>query len=776
MGWAIGIDFGTSRSAGAVGTLDAARAASGTFADVLVNPLEIEGNRWIASAVLRSPDGPLVVGAAADNLAGVHPERLERTPKRSLGTPTPLLLGGEPVDPRDAAAAVLRMIVAEGRLRAGGTAPDSCVLTHPVRWADVRRQALREAAERAGLGEVTLVDEPVAAAIHYAAEHVAVGAHVGVYDLGGGTFDTAVLQRTPDGFDVIGVPGGDEHIGGEDFDHRLFRFFGDCLAETSPDVWEQMLTSDERSWKRAALDLLVQARKAKEALSSYTSTQVFVPVADRDILVNRSQFEAMILDDIERTVDLMEDTVIDAGLRIDDLAAVFLVGGSSRMPLVATLVGERFGSRVVTRDEPKGVVALGAARLAGQLLAPRRSGGAAAASPGPSPVASPDASGTLAGGTAPAPVVIPPLAPTTPLPAPGALPAPQLLATPPTPAAATSGAPAEVAVETTPAPVTILWRMPLDRVPGQLAAAGDELVFGSPDGVVRCVDVRTGTLRWQVALGAPVFAAPRIADDLVVIGAFDGRVVAVDRRDGRLRWQLGTGSPVAATPAVTGPMVLVGNDGGHLLGIDRSRGSVQWDLPVGAAVRADLASAGPNVAVTTISGQVYLVDASSGTCRWGYRLAGEPSGSPAIIGDRVIVPGRDGVVYGLRLPDGAALYGVRCTGPCATGVAMAGGSFGVVDEGGVVRIHRADTGQVITTVSLPGAAAAGLTLVPPDRAGLAVVEAGAGDLVVVDLDQRRVKCSVPTGEGNRCSPVVSGRVAMVATTFGQLYGIELPPV
>ncbi len=775
MGWAIGIDFGTSRSAGAVGTVDAARATSGSFADVVVNPLEIEGNRWIASAVLRSPDGPLVVGAAADNLAGVHPDRLERTPKRSLGTPTPLLLGGEPVDPRDAAAAVLRMIVAEGRLRAGGAPPDSCVLTHPVRWADVRRQALREAAERAGLGDVTLVDEPVAAAIHYAAEHVAVGAHVGVYDLGGGTFDTAVLARTPDGFDVVGVPGGDEHIGGEDFDHRLFRYFGDCIAESSPDVWEQMLTSDERSWKRAALDLLVQARRAKEALSSYTSTQVFVPVADRDIVVNRSQFEAMILEDIERTVDLMEDTVVDAGLRIDDLAAVFLVGGSSRMPLVATLVGERFGSRVVTRDEPKGVVALGAARLAGQLLLPRRPAGEHPSGTTPSPAAGVATAPTPTPG--PAPVVVPPLTPAASLPAPAALPAPQPLATPPSPAAAAGGPPfdAAVAVDVAPAPVTILWRMPLDRVPGQLATAGDELVFGSPDGVVRCVDVRSGSLKWQVALGVPVFAAPRIADDVVVVGAFDGRVVAVDRRDGRLRWQLGTGSPIAATPAVTGPMVLVGNDGGHLLGIDRSRGSVQWDLPVGAAVRADLASAGPHVAVTTISGQVYLVDAASGTCRWGYRLAGEPAGAPAIIGDRLIVPGRDGVVYGLRLTDGAALYGVRCSGPCATGVAAAGGAFGVVDEGGVVRIHRADTGQVLTTVSLPGAAAAGLTLVPPDRPGVAVVEAGAGDLVVVDLDQRRVKCSVPTGEGNRCVPVVSGRVAMVATTFGQLYGIELPP-
>ena len=147
---------------------------------------------------------------------------------------------------------------------------------------------------------------------------------------------------------------------------------------------------------------------------------------------------------------------------------------------------------------------------------------------------------------------------------------------------------------------------------------------------------------------------------------------------------------------------------------------------------------------------------------------------PAIIGDRVIVPGRDAVIYGLRLADGAALYGVRCSGPCATGVAVAGGAFAVVDEGGVLRAHRADTGQVVTTVSILGAVAAGLALHPADRPTVAVVEAGAGELVVVDLATRDVRCSLPTGEGNRCAPVVAGNLAIIASTFGQLYGIVLP--
>ena len=124
MSWTIGIDFGTSRSAGAVAELDPRRLAADQHgkrpASIMaptVSPLEIEGNRWIPSGVLLTPDGQLTVGAAADNLAGVHPDRLERTPKRSLGTPAPLRLGGQPVDPRDAAAAAIRAIVNHSRLR-----------------------------------------------------------------------------------------------------------------------------------------------------------------------------------------------------------------------------------------------------------------------------------------------------------------------------------------------------------------------------------------------------------------------------------------------------------------------------------------------------------------------------------------------------------------------------------------------------------------------------------------------------------------------------------
>ena len=795
MSWAIGIDFGTSRSAGAVSELDVRRLAPDAttgkaIAPIMaptVSPLEIEGNRWIPSMVLRTADGQLVVGAAADNLAGVYPDRLERTPKRSLGTAAPLLLGGEPIDPRDAVAAVMRVIVAEGRLRQGED-PAGCVVTHPVRWAGVRRAALAEAAERAGLGEVQLVEEPVAAAIHYASEHVELGAHVGVYDLGGGTFDTALLQRTERGFEVVGVPGGDENIGGENFDHRLFRYFGSCLAEGDADLWEQMMNSDDRKWKRAALDLLVQARRAKEALSSYTSTQVFVPVADRDIVVNRSQFEAMIIDDVEHTIGLMEDTVIDAGLRIDDLAAIFLVGGSSRVPLVAQMVTERFGSRVITRDEPKGVVALGAARLAAlRFLVPRQRP-AAAASAGPVSSPADNSAAWLADLPAPrsgdrlhADAVRPDAAPSASAPPatsrPPAvesllkLPAPAVAPLAP-PLAAPTVAPPIVAMPA-PVAVNIAWHLPIPDQPGQLAADRNAVVFGGLAGVVRCVDPANGRMRWEQSLKAPTWAAPALTDDSVVLGSSDGRVLLLDRVTGAVRWQIAVGSPVICTPAVVGGVVVVGNDGGRVLGLDRATGVVRWDLPVGAPVRAGIVAVGAEVVVATTAGQVYVVDAGSGRPRWGYRCGGQVMLTPGVAPDRVLVPSRDGIVHGIRLSDGVALYGVRCAGAPATPVAVAGDLFGVVDERGGLRVHRADSGVPVSEGTVAQTQAAGMVLAPGAGPTVAVVETG-GQLVSVDLMTRRTQFSVPTGDSNRSVPVMAGGLVCVATTFGQLYGIVVP--
>jgi outer membrane protein assembly factor BamB len=759
--WAIGIDFGTSRSAGAIGELDprrlAADAASGRplspIAAPTVSPLEIEGNRWIPSMVLRTPEGELVVGAAADNLAGVHPDRLERTPKRALGTSSPLLLGGTPIDPRDAAAAVIRVIVAEGRLRAG-TDPAGCIITHPVRWAGVRRAALAEAATRAGIEHVQLVDEPVAAAIHYASEHVDLGARVGVYDLGGGTFDTALLQRTDRGFEVIGVPGGDENIGGEDFDHRLFRYFGSCLAETDQALWEQLMNSDDRKWKRAALDLLVQARRAKEALSSYTSTQVFVPVADRDIVVNRSQFEAMIIDDVERTMDLMEDTITEAGLAIDDLAAVFLVGGSSRVPLVAQMATERFGTRVVTRDEPKGVVALGAARLAAlRFLAPRPAAaraGAGAERPATAPAAAPAPDEAPTAPTAaptedplaPASDAAPPVADDRwleslpvpqpadrlgarfaasasaavakaanaaaaraatwgkaghPSPPPPGAPVTQPWASAPPPTAA-AGTPDTASANdaqpwaSAPPPVVAAARAPTTRVP----TTHDPAPWASappPTAAAGTGAAATGypAVKAGQPLPAPAPAAPAPASPAPASPA-PVQVAPAPAAPVTIAWRVALGEAPGQLAADIDAVVLSGLSG-VVRCIDPRRGELRWQQSLGAPSWCAPALADDAVVIGSSSGHVSLLDRATGAVRWRTPVGAAIVCTPVVIGPVVIVGHDGGQLVALERANGALRWTLPVGAAVRAGLVVNGSDVIVATTAGQVFAVYAPTGQ-----------------------------------------------------------------------------------
>lgn len=348
MSWILAIDFGTTTTSAAMG--------GGQSAEVV----EMDGAARMPSVVLATESGDLVVGAAAEAQLGFSPERAERTPKRRLGDET-MLLGDRPVRPVDAVAAVLAAIAAEAIRRHGGEPPAELRLTHPARWGSLRRERLAEAAVVAGLPVPVFVPEPVAAAVQFADERVGERDFVAVYDLGGGTFDTAVLARTGDGFEVIGVPGGTEHLGGEAFDERLFHHVGERIAGSQPDAWEQLRFSTDRTWRKLGHDLRTEARRAKEALSSNTEYTIYVgaPV-DTAILITRDELEALIRGDIQSTVDELVSTVERAGISIGDLAAVNLVGGSSRIPLVTRLVAERFGQLPQTWGDPKAAVALGA--------------------------------------------------------------------------------------------------------------------------------------------------------------------------------------------------------------------------------------------------------------------------------------------------------------------------------------------------------------------------------------------------------------------------------
>ena len=286
-------------------------------------------------------------------------------------------------------AGVLARVGEAARMRQGQASAEWVRMTNPAGWGEERQAVLREAARRAGLGEVELMTEPEAAAWFFVEDRrgeepvAEPGRCVAVYDLGGGTFDTAILRRSEQGFELAGPPGGLDWFGGEDFDQRLYDWVLGRVYELDVETWRSLKEQETAGWRRARLQLREDVRQAKEALS--TMAHVSVPVSKGeeviDVEVTRAEFESLIQADLRRTVDILEKTARDAGVTGDEIAAVYLTGGSSRVPLAAALASE-FHPHTYTRPDPKTLVAQGA------LAKPeprRRAAAAAPAAPSAAP-------------------------------------------------------------------------------------------------------------------------------------------------------------------------------------------------------------------------------------------------------------------------------------------------------------------------------------------------------------------------------------------------------
>ncbi|MEO7396957.1 MAG: Hsp70 family protein, partial [Ilumatobacteraceae bacterium] len=302
------------------------------------------------------------VGRVADDLSATHPESTLRALKNRLGDQAPVVLDGRPHQVVSLVAALLRQIYADS-VRQMGEPPTEVRLTHPATWNRPRLNRLLEAAAKAELPNPALVPEPVAAALSFASEvGVPAGAHVVVYDLGGGTFDTAVVTASGGGFNIVGRPSGDQNIGGELFDEIIVNHLGEQLP---PDAWDAIQVGDEPLWQQVGATLRNEARKAKETLSGnpYADLIVPLPTGLQQIRITRSEFEDLVRPYLSETVTLLQRCVAEAGLTAGDLAGISLVGGSSRSPIVEEMVKHAFPTvPVIRRGDPKTAVAAGAAR------------------------------------------------------------------------------------------------------------------------------------------------------------------------------------------------------------------------------------------------------------------------------------------------------------------------------------------------------------------------------------------------------------------------------
>ncbi len=302
----------------------------------------------------------ILVGQVAADLALGNPGRSLRDLKSRLGQPAPIVLGGRPYRAIDLVAEVLRAVLAEA-VRYYDSQPVETRLTHPATWSRARREALLEAANLAGLPRPQLIPEPVAAALTYV-ETVGVpaGSHVAVFDLGGGTFDTAVLRRTAEGFEVVGRPIGDGAIGGELFDEIVMNLVGEQLA---PEAWDQLTASDDPAWRQSAARFRSDCKRAKEAVSAHEFGQLTIstPIGQSSARITRDDVEASVEVHIDEAVELLERCVAQAGIDGSELAAVFVAGGASRMPIAKRKLDAAFPDvRVSTQGDPKAAVAYGA--------------------------------------------------------------------------------------------------------------------------------------------------------------------------------------------------------------------------------------------------------------------------------------------------------------------------------------------------------------------------------------------------------------------------------
>ncbi|MDR6988042.1 actin-like ATPase involved in cell morphogenesis [Paenarthrobacter nitroguajacolicus] len=352
MSYVLAIDVGTSFTAAAL-----VKPGQGPAPAPEILPLGVHGSA-VPSVLFYADDGRVLVGEAAERRGLDDPQRMVREFKRRIGDSVPLAVGEKWLAAEDVYATMARWVVDKAREREG-TAPSSIIMTHPAAWGQHRTSLVLAALNVAGLQDITLISEPEAAALHYASQtRVEDGSTIAVYDLGGGTFDTAILRKAGAGnFELLGRPDGIETLGGADFDAAVLRHVMghvSTAAEMDPTAPETL----------AALSRLRrECREAKEALSmdSESSVAVSLPGTQQSVRLVRAEFEAMIEEPLRETVEALQRSLRSINVDPQDLSTVLLIGGSSRIPLVAGMISVELGRPIAVDADPKSSICLGAA-------------------------------------------------------------------------------------------------------------------------------------------------------------------------------------------------------------------------------------------------------------------------------------------------------------------------------------------------------------------------------------------------------------------------------
>jgi len=354
MARAVGIDLGTTNSVVAI--------LEGGEPTVIANA---EGSRTTPSVVAFAKNAEVLVGEVAKRQAVTNVDRTIRSVKRHMGTDWSVDIDGKKFTPQQISAFVLQKLKRDAEAYLGEKITDA-VITVPAYFSDHQRQATKEAGQIAGLNVLRIINEPTSAALAYHLDKET-EATILVFDLGGGTFDVSLLE-VGEGVVEVKATSGDNHLGGDDWDQRVV----DWLVKDFKNGYGIDLSKDKMALQR----LREAAEKAKIELSQSMESQINLPYISHsadgplhlDAKLTRAEFQRMTSDLLDRCKNPFQQVIKDAGIKLDDLHHVVLVGGSTRMPAVVDLVKSLTGGKEPNKGvNPDEVVAVGACLQAGVL-------------------------------------------------------------------------------------------------------------------------------------------------------------------------------------------------------------------------------------------------------------------------------------------------------------------------------------------------------------------------------------------------------------------------